>query len=305
MKIRVGFGLGVVACAGLDGPALLSILDRCEDLGWDSIWFSERITAGVPDPLAAMAATAARTRRLRFGTSVLVLPGRNPVLLAKELATIDVLSEGRMIVAVGLGAPVPEEHGAFLVDRAEAPGRTEEAVVLIKRLWTEERVTHEGRYFRVRDVALGTRPVQRPHPAVWFGGHSRPALRRVGRLGDGWLPSFVAPSEYKGKADAVRAAAAEAGREVEEGHYGALVAYVPDPAPADAGPILAAVAARRPDLAPDEVVVTGGHDALRARLESFVVQGASKFVVVPLVRPRDWAEELSLGREAVAAPLET
>jgi probable F420-dependent oxidoreductase len=241
---------------------------------------------------------------LKFGPSVLVLPGRNPVLLAKELATIDQLSAGRLVVAFGLGTPVPSEHDVFLVDRTEAAARTEEAVHLMKRLWTEDRVTHDGPFFAVRDLTLKPRPVQQPHPDVWFGGHSTATLRRTGRLGDGWLPSFVTPAEYKAKADVVRETAADAGREIDEEHFGALLAYVPEPTTADAGPIVAALAARRPGVPPDEIVVTAGDRALRDRLEGFVEQGASKFVVVPLVAPIDWPAELEALRQGVAIALE-
>src|SRR5439155_23829520 len=103
----------------MGGSRVAGVVDACESLGWDSIWFSERVTMDVPDPLVMMAAVAGRTARLKFGPSVLVLPGRNPVLLAKELATIDRLSAGRLVVAFGLGAPAPSEHEVFFVDRTE------------------------------------------------------------------------------------------------------------------------------------------------------------------------------------------
>jgi probable F420-dependent oxidoreductase len=304
VKVRVGFGLGTTASAGLDGSALGSIVDDCEELRWDSLWFSERVTLDVPDPLAMMAFAAGRTSRLKFGPSVLVVPGRNPVLLAKELATIDQLSGGRLVVAVGLGAQVPSEHEVFGVDRSEAAARTEEAVALMKRLWTEDHVTSEGRFYPVRDLGLRPKPMQQPHPDVWFGGHSTAALRRTGRLGDGWLPSFVTPEEYKAKADLVRTVAAEAGREVDEEHFGALLAYVPERAARDPQPIIDAFAARRPKVPAAEVIVTRGRGQLRERLDAFLEQGASKFVVVPLVAPVDWRAELSDLREGVAAPLE-
>ena len=304
MKIRIGFGLGTTASAGLDGAALTDIVDRCESLGWDSLWFSERVTLDVPDPLALMAFVAGRTRKLKFGPSVLVVPGRNPVLLAKELATIDQLSGGRLVVAVGLGAPVPSEHEVFGVDRSEAAARTEEAVTLMKRLWTEDGVTHEGPFFPVRDLTLRPKPVQEPHPDVWFGGHSAAAVRRTGRLGDGWLPSFVTTEEYKAKADGVRAAAADAGRALDDEHFGALIPYVPSDAPVDPGPILQAFAARRPNVDPQTMIVLDGARALTDRIEAFVEQGASKFVVVPLVAPGSWPDELTALRERIVEPLE-
>jgi probable F420-dependent oxidoreductase len=302
MKIRVGLGLGTFG-ADLDGDTFWTIVDTCEHGGWDSIWFSERVGGPGPDPLAAMAATAGRTRRLKFGMSVLVVPGRNPVLLAKELATIDALSGGRLIPAFGLGVESASERAIFGVDRSESAARTDEAVALMKRLWSEENVEHHGRFFSVDRLTLRPRPVQKPHPDVWFGGISPPALRRVGRLGEGWLPSFIAVEEYKPKADAVREAAAAAGRSIDEEHYGCLVPYLPAGI-ADPAPVLEGVAARRPGIDPRDVIVTEGMDALRARLEGFVDQGASKFVVIPILAPVDWAGELANLREMVAAPLE-
>jgi probable F420-dependent oxidoreductase len=304
MKVRVGFGMGTTASAGMVGSRLASIVDGCEEIGWDSIWFSERVTLDVPDPLAMMAFVAGRTRRLKFGPSVLVVPGRNPVLLAKELATIDQLSGGRLVVAVGLGAAVPSEHDVFGVDRKEAAARTEEAVGLMKRLWTEDRVTHEGPFYPVRQLTLRPRPVQQPHPDVWFGGHSAAALRRTGRLGDGWLPSFVTPAEYKQKADVVRETAGQAGREIDEEHFGALVTYVPESATIDPEPIVQAFAARRPSADPREIIALDGPEDLRGKLEAFLQQGASKFVVAPVAPPADWRAELGELWERVVVPLE-
>lgn len=304
MKVRVGFGLGVTAARDLGAKGFWEIVDACESLGWDSVWFSERATADVPDPLTAMAATTGRTRRLKFGTSVLVLPGRNPVLLAKQLATIDNLSMGRLIPAFGLGGDTPEEQEAFGVSRSEAAARVEEAVLLMKKLWSETNVTFEGRYFSVRDVTVAPRPAQTPHPDVWFGGRSKAALRRVGRLGEGWLPSFITASEYKPKADLIRTIADEAGREIDEEHYGALVPYLPQDAVAAKDAVLAAISARRPDVDPAEIVSVGGFSELMERLGEFVDQGASKFVVVPVVAPSNWPAELSELRDRVATPAE-
>ena len=303
MKVRVGLGLSSFSLAGWDQETFLSIVDACESGGWDSIWFSERVTLDPPDPLVAMAAVAGRTRRLKFGPSVMVLPGRNPVLLAKQLATLDVVSGGRLIAAFGLGVDARADREIFGVPRDEAAARTDEAVALIRRIWTEERVTFEGRFFRVTDAQIGPKPVQKPAPDVWFGGVSKPALRRVARLGDGWLPSFIAVAEYESMAASIRSQAVEAGREIDDEHFGALVPYLPDGA-ADPEQVLAVVASRRPGVDPRDLVVLGGTAELRTRLESFVEQGASKFVVTPVLRPKDWATELATVRAEVAEPLE-
>jgi alkanesulfonate monooxygenase SsuD/methylene tetrahydromethanopterin reductase-like flavin-dependent oxidoreductase (luciferase family) len=179
-----------------------------------------------------------------------------------------------------------------------------EWVDLMKRLWTEDNVTFEGRFFSVHDVTLGPKPVQQPHPDVWFGGHSQAACRRVGRIGTGWLPSFVAPSEYKAKVELIKAEAARSGREIEEDHYGALVAYIPPSGKAMEETVLSVIAARRPEVDPREVIVTAGDDELRAKLEELYAQGGSKFVVIPAVPPADWADELQRVYDNVVKPLE-
>lgn len=303
MKIRIGVGPGVGAAGGMDAEAFFSYIDTCERIGWDSIWFSERVGGDILDPLAAVSVAIGRSERLKFGFSVLVLPGRNPVLLAKQLATMDVLSQGRVVTAFGLGSPLPDESSIFGVDRKERAARTDEAARLMQRLWSEDDVTFEGRFYNVRNLSLRPKPVQQPLD-LWFGGHSEAACRRVGRVGTGWLPSFVAPSEYKAKVETIKAEADRCGREIEEDHYGALVPYIP-PGKADAAEtVLGVLQTRRPELDPREVVAVGGDDALRALLEEFIAQGATKFVIVPAVAPDDWSEELQRTYDNVTRVLE-
>jgi probable F420-dependent oxidoreductase len=304
MKVKVGIGPGIGASAGLGGEGFWRIIDACESIGWDSLWFSERVGGDVLDPLAAMGAAVGRSKRLKYGTSVLVLPGRNPVLLAKQLASLDVLSDGRIIPVFGLGSPLPSEHELFGVARSERAARTDEAVELIVRLWTEDDVTFKGRFFSVTDFTLLPKPVQQPHPDVWFGGHSEAACRRVGRLGTGWLPSFITTAEYKPKVDLIKETAAKHNREIEEDHYGALVPYIPEGREDVAETVLSVIAARRPDVDPGDVIVPGDDGELRARLESLVTQGATKFVVLPAVPPVDWGDELQRIYDNVVRPLE-
>jgi probable F420-dependent oxidoreductase len=301
MKVRVGFSFGVGAGQGLPAATFWSVIDALESGGWDSVWLSERVAGNLPDCLAAMAAIAGRTRHLKFGMSVLVVPGRNPMLLAKELATIAVLSENRMVPAFGLGADAPGEAAVFGVERSERAAMMDEAVVLMRRLWTEDAVDHDGRFFHTERLTIGPRPAAPLD--VWFGGHSKPAARRVGRLGDGWLPSFIAPSEFGPLRTLIDETATEHDRFVDPEHFGALVPYVDKDAPGT-DVLLAALARRRPDADPREIVVIGDRAALRARLEAFIAEGASKFVVVPAVPPADWVDELGALRTDVANPLE-
>jgi probable F420-dependent oxidoreductase len=141
-----------------------------------------------------MAFAAGRTTKLKFGTSVMVLPGRNPMVLAKELATLDRLSNGRLLPAFGLGQVDPAEQQAFAVDRRERGRRFDEMLPLIRRFWAEDTVDHEGEFFRYEGARVVPKPVQDP-VEVWFGGISDHAIARTGRLGDGWLPSFCTPDD--------------------------------------------------------------------------------------------------------------
>lgn len=285
MKVRIGFGLGT---GGFDTGAFAELVDALEGNGFDSLWMSERLGGPVPDPLIALSVAAGRTRRLKLGTSVLVVPGRNPVVLAKELATVDLLSGGRFLPAFGLGVADPAEQEAFGVQRGERAAWFDEALGLIRRLWTEDRVTHAGPRFSYQSVSIGIRPVQSP-PDVWLGGRSPSELRRVGRLGDGWLPSFCTPEEAAAGRAVVEEAAAGAGRSIDPEHWGALVLYSGGELPER---LRSALAARRPGVDPSSVVASGP-DQLRRRLEDFVAHRFSKLVVVPVGRVDEWADHVA------------
>ncbi len=293
MKIRIGFGLGSHTSANEAG-SFGDLVDALEDLRFDSLWLSERLTGEAPDPLVALAFAAGRTRRLKLGTSILVLPGRNPVVLAKEMASLDRLAGGRFLPAVGLGAPTPVEHQAFGVDRQDRAAWFDEALGLMRRLWTEDRVTHQGERFHIDGVALRPKPVQQPIE-VWLGGQAPSELRRVGRLGDGWLPSFCTVDDVAQGWSLVTAAAAAHDRTIDPEHLGTLVTYSYGAIPERVRELLAL---RRPELAPTDVIPVG-LDALRARLIALTEVGASKFVVVPLEEPDDWTAELVAVRDAV------
>jgi probable F420-dependent oxidoreductase len=270
------------------------LLDGLERLGFDSLWVSERIVSPIYDPLVALAYAAGRTRRLKLGTSVLVLPGRNPALLAKELAGLDRISDGRLLLAFGLGLADPLEQQAFGVDRRSRGALLDEIMPLLRRFWSEPKVDHEGPRFRYEGLSVLPKPSQQPLD-LWLGGFGPAALRRVGRQADGWLPSQITPPEAAAGRVAIEQAAAEAGRAIDPEHFGALVVYAHDRIPPA---LVASIATRRPDLDPAALVPVG-FKALRARLEEFVAVGVSKLVVRPAEGPRSWTAELENLAEAV------
>ena len=296
-RIRVGMGLGLATSSNPDRFAAL--VDGLEALGFDSLWLSERIGKDSPDPIAALAYAAARTNRLKVGTSVLVLPGRSPMQVAKQLATVDRLSGGRLLPAVGLGVTAPSDQAAFGVKRGDRGGYFDEMLPLIRRLWTEDKVDHNGRHFHYEGVSVRPFPMQQPLE-VWLGGTARSELERCGRLGDGWLPSFATPDDVaRGRAE-IEKVADKHDRMIEPGHFGALVPYAPD------GPIPDAMAdlvqRRRPGTDVNDVVAEG-FKKLGPLLERFVEAGASKFVVVPVTEPVNWDDHVAELADAVH-PLE-
>jgi probable F420-dependent oxidoreductase len=248
--------------------------------------------------MIALAIAAGRTTRMKLGTSVLVLPGRNPVILAKEMATLDVLSGGRFLPAVGLGAVDPPEQRAFGVERSERGRRHDEALALMRACWTGEVISHHGEFFSVDDVQVLPRPTQ-SQLDVWLGGIAPSELRRVGRVGDGWLPSFCSPADVAESIPIIEAAASEFGRAMDPEHYGALISYSDGPLPQR---FVDVIERRRPGLDPRSVIPT--RETLPSLLREFIDAGASKFVIIPLVGDADPDAELSALADELL-PLET
>ena len=297
VKVRVGLGLG----GALDVGALFTVADVSEEVGLDSLWFAERLAGDQIAPLAAMAAVAARTRRLRFGSSALILPGRDPVRLAKEIATIDRLSEGRVIPVFGLVSPHSDDRSLLRVPHGAAGRWADEALTVMRRLWAGEQIDHDGEFFHYRGLRVGPRTADSPHMDVWTGGHSPYAITRAGRFADGWLPSFVAAGHYHGLARQVIAAAGEAGRGWDMGHLGMVIPYVPRGRYEAARPALHAIADRLAAAGGDVVVTEASR--MVDRILGYVAAGASKFVALPLVAPNDWTDEIAWLQSEVAAPL--
>jgi probable F420-dependent oxidoreductase len=293
MKLRIGYGPGL-GQASTSAGWFGDFVDGLEDLGFDSLWLPERLAGPSTDPVVGLAFAAARTKRLKLGTSVLVLPGRNPVVLAKELASLDALSGGRLLPAFGLGVADPTEQSAFGVKRSERAQMFDEALELMRLAWSGETVDHDGEHFEVHGFKLAVLPVQ-PLLEVWFGGIAPSELRRVGRLADGWLPSFVSPEEAAEARRKVEEAAAAAGRRIDPEHFGALIPFTLEEIPERFRTFLAN---RRPGTDPSSVVAEG-IPALSSLIERFFDRGFSKFVLAPLFGSVDGRKEMELLAEQI------
>jgi len=291
VKVRVGYGLGNLR--PLDGDRLGALAEAIEHHGFDSLWLSERISGPAPDPLLGLTFAAARTRHIKLGTSVQVLSGRSPARLAKSWATLDALSGGRALPAFGLGIAHPVEQQAFGVARGERAAIFDEALPLMRRLWEEDAVDHDGAHFHYEGMTVLPKPAKRLD--VWLGGKAPSELRRVGKLADGWLASFSTPEDCKAGREAIEDAAGAAGRAIDDDHFGAMVFYTHDEIPER---VLEILASRNPGTDPSELVAHGW-PALREMCERYVAVGFSKLVLVPFTEPKDWDEELARGSEVV------
>lgn len=296
MRIGYGPGLGQPSTS----PSWFArFVDDLEELGFDSLWLPERLAGPGSDPLVALAFAAGRTERLKLGTSVLVLPGRNPVVLAKEIASLDALSDGRMLPAFGLGVADPTEQQAFGVLRSERASLFDEALEIVRSAWSGAVVEHHGRHFDIEGYRLGVLPAQRTLD-VWLGGIAPSELRRVGRLADGWLPSFVTPEQAGRGRAVVEEAASHLGRRIDPEHFGALVTYTLGEIPEA---FRAFVARRKPGTDPDSLV-SSGVPGITDTLKRFIDFGFSKFVLAPIAPVADVRTELEqLASEVL--PLQT
>jgi probable F420-dependent oxidoreductase len=249
-----------------------------------------------------MAVAAARTNRMKFGMSVMVLPGRNPVLLAKQLATLDRMSEGRLLPAFGLGAPDESEQQAFGVERMTRGGLFDETLDVLRKCWSDDVVNHEGRYFTLRAVRVEPKPLQQL-PEVWLGGVGPKELQRVARLAEGWLPSFISPARASAGWAAIGTHAATLGRVLDEEHFGVVVPYALRPL----APQVSESVERRLDGDRLEDVVPQSVDEIAELIGRFIDVGASKFVLLPMIDPgpaEAWITEMSLIAQRVL-PLQT
>jgi len=268
MKVRIGISLGPHATPDELAAAVASI----ESAGIDSLWFSEVVYGDLVEPLIGMTYTLARTSRLKVGTGVAVLPGRHPVLVAKELASLAALAPRRVLPVFGLRPARPPEIAAFPIQGGRA-AVFDESLELLKLLLTQQNVSFSGRFFTVTGASVGPQPAKPLD--IWLGGSAPEGLRRVGRYGDGWLGSFLTPPEARAAREQILEAAAASGREIEADHFGISLAV------GDITPDFArAIERRRPGVDPATLAPANWAQA-RGMIEAYIDGGLSKFVVRP------------------------
>ena len=267
MDLTFGCVLSQAAYGPMAGPtAIRTLAQRAETLGFHTIWFADHIViprhvkpfypyeaggaspfdAAQPffEPLSVLNFLAGCTERIRLGMHVLIIPYREPIFTAKILATLDALSGGRLTLGAGAGWMGEEFAALGLSNFAERGAVTNEYLLLFKELWTKENPEFHGKYVKVSDIGFLPKPLQRPHPPIWIGGHSLAALRRVALVGDGWMPialrppSLLRPPEMADKMARLWRLLRDAGRAEDEVAISVTAPVVVTKTPASPRPLL-------------------------------------------------------------------
>jgi len=279
----VGVGLSLADFPFSGAQPFWQWVQLCEEGGIDSIWQTDRLVSGQPylECMSVMAALAGATKRVKFGMNVACLGWREPVLLAKQCATIDLLSSGRLIPAFGVGSPRGPEWRSLGLPAKGIGARIDEALEILRLLWTEDSVDFDGVHYQLTGARIDPNPVQKRLP-LWIGGSSEIAVRRTAQLGTGWLAGTSTPGEATGVVAAIKVAAAEAGRSIDEDHFGTGFGFrfgTWD------DPVVQKAASYYRDLIgldPTERIAVGGAEEILGRIAEFVKGGVFKFVLRPL-----------------------
>jgi probable F420-dependent oxidoreductase len=306
VSVRIGLGFSAFPFSGPE--AFWRWVDACErQESVDSLWLSERLVSAQAflEPLSTLASIAGRTRRLKFGMNATVLPLRDPLVLAKECATIDYLSGGRLLPMFGVGNDASPEWQAVGVEASRRGRRSNEMLALLNRLWAEDNVSFDGKYYQYRDVTISPKPKQQPMP-LWIGGSSEAAIERTAHHGNGWLAGAAqTPAQIGRVASAIKARASELGRIIDEDHFGCGISFRfgswEEPV------VQRAVQAFRsragPDAEPRNSIAVGDAEDVLDLVQVYRACGAFKFVARPIASSDEEMLDQSLRLAAEIAPV--
>jgi len=224
--MSISAGIGIADFSFEDAKSFWRWVDLCDNGGVDSIWQSDRIIGTEPtlECMSVMAALAGGTEHIKFGMNVASLGLRDPVITAKACATIDVLSDGRLLPAFGIGTALGKDYSARGVPTKGRGKRTDEGLEIMTRLWTEDKVSFEGEFFQLNEATISPKPVQKPVP-LWIGGVAPAAIKRTAKWATGWQAGIETPEQIKPVVEAIKIQARELGRTIPEDHYGGGFAF--------------------------------------------------------------------------------
>ena len=284
----VGAGIGIANFNLGDARGFWRWVDVCDNGGVDSIWQSDRIIDPIPnlEAMSVMAALAGGSKNLKFGMNVASLGLRNPILTAKQCATIDVLSEGRLLPAFGIGSALSRDYTATGTPTKGRGKRTDEGLEIMSRLWTEDNVCFEGDYYQLDKATIAPKPVQNPLP-LWVGGSAKQAIERTAKWGTGWQAGIENAADVKPVIAAIKERASENGRKIADDHFGAGFGFrfgSPDE------PIVQKYnegLAKRLGREPEGFTAVGGVEEMMALVHDFHDAGVHKFILRPIASGAD------------------
>lgn len=281
--MTISAGLGLANYPFADVREFWRWVDVCDNGGVDSLWQSDRLMGRDAnlECMSVMAALAGGTKRLKFGMNVASLGLREPVLTAKACATIDVLSDGRLLPAFGVGSALGRDYAATGIPTKGRGRRTDEGLEVMSRLWSEDSVTFHGRHYRLEEASIAPRPVQQPLP-LWVGGSADQAIERTARWGTGWQAGIDSPSQAARVITAIKARVAELGRRIDDDHYGAGFAFRFGSAEEPLVARFAEQLEKRLGRPPKGFMAVGGSTEMMALLREFHQAGVHKFVLRPI-----------------------
>jgi probable F420-dependent oxidoreductase len=281
--MTISAGIGIANYPFEQADEFWAWVDLCDDARVNSLWQSDRIIGTDPflECMSVMAALAGRTKHLKFGMNVASLGLRDPVLTAKACATIDVLSNGRLLPAFGIGSARSRDYVATGTDTRGRGQRMNEGLEIISRLWTEDHVNFSGKFYQLEDASIAPRPVQHPMP-LWIGGSAPQAVERTARWATGWQAGLETPEEVAPVISAIKTALPRFGRTIDEDHYGAGFAFrfgsPEEPVCRRNDELLA----KRLGKDPGRLRAIGGAEEILSLLADFRNAGVHKFILRPI-----------------------
>lgn len=307
VKIGVGFGLWRLGMPATE--SIVAVAEQAEAWGLDSFWLSDHLLAPSPelDVIATLSLIASRTSTVKLGPSVLLLNLRHPLLMAKAFASLDYLSKGRMVMAVGTGNNLAD-YAACGIPAENRGRRLDEGIEVLRKVWREPGASFHGRFYNFDNITIEPRPARRTNNDsgtmdIWVGGRSEGALKRTAKLADGYFASFQTPEEFARSMSAIRNHAADYGRANARIEAGLILLCRLEKSREKAleamRPMLGSMGGRAEQFL--ERSVYGTPDDVLARLEDYIKAGLDKFVLWPIAAPDAWAGQMEMiGREVAA-----
>ena len=279
----INAGLGIANFSFDDAKGFWRWVDLCDEGSVDSIWQSDRIIESSPnlETMSVMAALAGRTSKIKFGMNVASLGLRNPILMAKTCATIDFLSEGRLLPAFGIGSALSRDYTATGTETKGRGKRTDEGLQIMSRLWSEDHVSFNGEYYQLDDATISPKPIQTPLP-LWVGGSSKQAIERTAKWGTGWQAGIESPAAITPVIQSIKERAGELNRTIPEDHFGAGFAFRFGSPKEKIVIQQKEVLSKRLKKDPSELIAVGNKDDIIELTHRFLDAGAQKFILRPI-----------------------